>query len=644
MRVIAYLAIACVARTAHIGGRAPALRGEDRPDTVRENALPEIAVNANRAPAGQSREAVLTIELEARTGVWHPEENDGPGLEVQAFAEPGQPPQIPGPLIRAPAGTEIRATVRNALPGATLVVHGLHARPGDEKDTLEVPPGAAREVCFTAGAPGTYFYWATTTGKPFLQRLGVDSQLGGALIIDPPGAPRAAQDRVFVIGLWGQPGDLKANPPTRNRAVFVINGRSWPHTERLTYTAGDIVHWRLINASPAMHPMHLHGFFYRVESTGDAERDTLLAEAEQRLAVTERMPLGGTMSLSWYPNRPGNWLFHCHVIPHMSPELRLGRMLVAASAHGETHHALEGMAGLVLGVRVLPARNAPPPVRSKLKPRRLRLLVEPLPGSYGKDRGYGVALEEGAARVPHAGAQVPGPPLVLTRGQPVQITIVNRLAEPTAIHWHGIELESYYDGVPGLSGNPGRIAEPIPAGEAFTAEYTPPRAGTFIYHSHMDDQVQLSSGLYGALIVLEPGQSWDPATDRVMLLGVAGPDDVHAPLLLNGHSPAEPLELCAGVKYRFRFINIAPHDAQPRVSLLSGTEPVQWRAIGKDGAALPPAQATLRPARQVISVGETYDFEFEAPAPAELRLEIFRPALLFMSRPEARYQAAVHIR
>jgi FtsP/CotA-like multicopper oxidase with cupredoxin domain len=40
---------------------------------------------------------------------------------------------------------------------------------------------------------------------------------------------------------------------------------------------------------------------------------------------------------------------------------------------------------------------------------------------------------------------VPGPTLALTRGEPVEITLVNRLPEGTAIHWHGMELESYYD-------------------------------------------------------------------------------------------------------------------------------------------------------------------------------------------------------
>ena len=50
------------------------------------------------------------------------------------------------------------------------------------------------------------------------------------------------------------------------------------------------------------------------------------------------------------------------------------------------------------------------------------------------------------------------------------------------------------------------IMPPIAPGASFVAQMTPPRAGTFIYHTHIDDIKQLSSGLYGALIVLPPGE------------------------------------------------------------------------------------------------------------------------------------------
>jgi hypothetical protein len=55
---------------------------------------------------------------------------------------------------------------------------------------------------------------------------------------------------------------------------------------------------------------------------------------------------------------------------------------------------------------------------------------------------------------------------------------------------------------------------------------------------------------------------------------------------------------------------------------------VQWRAIAKDGADLPPNQARTRSATQQIGVGETYDFEYQPTGPGELRLEAAKGAVV----------------
>ena len=57
---------------------------------------------------------------------------------------------------------------------------------------------------------------------------------------------------------------LQLNP----RFVFLINGLSWPATERLTYRLGETVRWRVINLSSQVHPLHLHGFHFEVDSLG----------------------------------------------------------------------------------------------------------------------------------------------------------------------------------------------------------------------------------------------------------------------------------------------------------------------------------------------------------------------------------------
>jgi hypothetical protein len=68
----------------------------------------------------------------------------------------------------------------------------------------------------------------------------------------------------------------------------------------------------------------------------------------------------------------------------------------------------------------------------------------------------------------------------------------------------------------------------------------------------------------------------------------------------------------AGVRHRIRLINITPDDILT-VSLQSGDAPVVWRPLTKDGAALPSAGEAAVPSRQVVGVGETYDFEIDAP-------------------------------
>ena len=84
---------------------------------------------------------------------------------------------------------------------------------------------------------------------------------------------------------------------------------------------------------------------------------------------------------------------------------------------------------------------------------------------------------------------------MLHRGEPTTITVVNQSGEPTSIHWHGLELESYYDGVVGLGGMPGTRTPPIMPADSFDVHITAPRSGTFMYHSHFEDVRQQNGGL-----------------------------------------------------------------------------------------------------------------------------------------------------
>ena len=92
------------------------------------------------------------------------------------------------------------------------------------------------------------------------------------------------------------------NPLTEcrgRRFVYTINGRAWPRTERVHATVGDSLHWRVINVSGQLHPMHLHGFYYRVDARGDGFADTLYSSAARRLVVTELLRPLTTMAVTW---------------------------------------------------------------------------------------------------------------------------------------------------------------------------------------------------------------------------------------------------------------------------------------------------------------------------------------------------------
>jgi FtsP/CotA-like multicopper oxidase with cupredoxin domain len=196
------------------------------------------------------------------------------------------------------------------------------------------------------------------------------------------------------------------------------------------------------------------------------------------------------------------------------------------------------------------------------------------------------------------------------------------LKEPTAIHWHGIEIESYYDGVPGWSGAGKQVTPPIGAGESFVVRITPPRAGTFIYHTHWHDLSQLTNGIYGPLIVLPPGQKFDPASDLSFVFSIGDFGSLQEMALINGTPQNKTLLLQAGKKYRFRLINISTNNQGMQVSLRNADGPVEWFNVAKDGIDIP---ARSSKAQLTITVGETHDVEFSVAKPQDLLLELLLP-------------------
>jgi manganese oxidase len=610
---------------------ATSASARDRPGP----ALPIVQPNDNTHPAGRIDDGTVTVRLRAAKGTWQPEGENNTALVIEAFGEEDRPLTVPAPLIRVIEGTTIVVSVRNDLD-MPLRVHGLCMRTATACPSIDVAPATAREVRFATGRAGTYHYWATALGAPMPFR-----ELGGALIVDSTEGP-AVPDRIFVITEWN---DLTAAQvrailmaddvaeaywAVRPDFMFVINGLSWPSTERLTYRRGEVVRWRVINLSSQVHPMHLHGFYFRVLRTGNGQQEEPINGGDGREVVTEVLRSGATMVLEWTPDREGNWLFHCHIMGHVTPARRLpapsgqppGHQHHMPSRQHSTDDPALGMAGMVLGITVLPGSDRAAMPAPATAPRRLAMVLGADPG---RGLATGVALRDGGNSVAPVELSAPGPPLVLRRGEPVEIAVENRLDEPTSIHWHGLEVESFYDGVHGWSGAAGRTAPMIAPGESFVVRLTPPRAGTFIYHTHVHDYRQLSAGLYGALIVTEANETHDPAVDHVIVLGRRDASEASSVLedrdsvLVNGFR-APRFVWHAGRTHVLRVINITPDD-RLRVSLVRGEETARWRPVAKDGARLPSDQTSAVAASVLLAVGETVDVELEAST---------RPGLLWL--------------
>jgi FtsP/CotA-like multicopper oxidase with cupredoxin domain len=368
--------------------------------------------------------------------------------------------------------------------------------------------------------------------------------------------------------------------------------------------------WRVVNASIRNHPMHLHGFYFNVLSRGRMGADDVYEERDQRLVVTEFMRSFETMLMEWTPTRPGRWLFHCHLSFHVSNEIRLPGAVEADPEHAHSH-----MAGLVMGLEVAPG---PTDLISEGEPVEVDLFAK----VYGEETGnrFGFALTSGTPGVNETDA--PGPLLVFNQHQTANVTVHNELELSTGVHWHGLELDGWADGVPGWSASDGMVSPAIPPGESFTYKLSLMRPGTFMYHTHMDDLVQLAGGLYGPLIVLPKGETYDPRYDHIKIFGwrtarPQGPGDFE----LNGLNGDPDAVATVGETHRFRVINIAPAGNITAWITRDG-EPYPMRLFAKDGADLPEHQRVEAERLPRIGVGETSDFTWTPTEPGVYEIRV----------------------
>ena len=241
------------------------------------------------------------------------------GPKIQAWAFNGS---IPGLTMRVTEGDLVRVHFTNQHDANyTLHFHGLnvpHEMNGEacgHLHHLEVTSGETHVYEFVADPPGTHMYHCHVNSP-----MHIDLGMVWVLIVEPKGTrdePKVEKEQVVLLDDWyinddgGQ--EAMAHPAMIHQAnYFTVNGKAFRGVAPIKLVQGETVRVRMINVGYQPHSMHLHGHSFVVTHRDGRpvkvpqEQDTLL------IGPGERSDLVFTAST------PGLWLFHCHVVPHVT--------------------------------------------------------------------------------------------------------------------------------------------------------------------------------------------------------------------------------------------------------------------------------------------------------------------------------------
>lgn len=242
--------------------------------------------------------------------------------------------------------------------------------------------------------------------------------------------------------------------------------------------------------------------------------------------------------------------------------------------------------------------------------------------------------------------QVPGPLIRVTKGDEVKVRLVNRLAQPTSLTWHGVRIVNAMDGVAGLT------QAPVPPGAHFDYRFTPPDAGLYWYHPHVFPQsaAQIGLGLYGLLVVDERDalqvdqdllvviDDWTLDTKGQIVDPETPPREDHVGPLVTVNSkpiPGEPIVVRPGARLRLRLVNVCA--ARIAIITLAGMEALVIAIDGQASEVFPPAGGALP-----IGPGARFEVILDMPRDAAktptlvLRGETEgdQPLLIFLTKGE----------
>ena len=262
-------------------------------------------------------DGVKQFELTAGITPWEVE----PGVTVDAWTYNGV---VPGPQMHVNVGDRVRLVLQNDLPMATdLHLHGINVENSmDGVAPLTQPsiqPGETFTYEFVADEPAVAMYHAHHHGQLQVPngmlgtifvgqvRLPAGQTVGGEAI---PADLRLAQEMPLVLNDSGVIG-------------FSLNGKSFPATTPITAKVGDWILVHYFNEGSQIHPMHLHQFDQVVVAKDGYPLD------HPYVADTLNVAPGERYSVLIQLDRPGAWVWHCHILNHVERDTGMFGMVTA---------------------------------------------------------------------------------------------------------------------------------------------------------------------------------------------------------------------------------------------------------------------------------------------------------------------------
>ncbi len=211
----------------------------------------------------------------------------------------------------------------------------------------------------------------------------------------------------------------------------------------------------------------------------------------------------------------------------------------------------------------------------------------------------------------------PGPTIEAIEGDRVRMLVTNKLPASTSVHWHGILLPNGMDGVSGLT------QPPIPPGETYVYEFTLRQSGTFMYHPHADETVQMAMGMMGMFIIHPKDDSHKVDRDYCIMLhnwdiepGAKTPKaatmtEFNLWTMNSRVFPGiDPMVAKLGDRVRIRLGNLSMHDHPMHI------HGVNLKVTCTDGGWVPES-AQWPETTVLVPVGSTRALEFVADAPGD---------------------------